>query len=134
MKKKTLSKSPKRRGAQPGNTNALKHGLYQQYFTDTDIKDPAHTLVNEIVMLRVIIARLLSKIKRQSAPDLANTLTVLSKASATLARLIETEHRLTGNQSDLLNAIRQAVTLLDDLTNAGFEAEDPPDPADPDFS
>jgi hypothetical protein len=51
----------KRRGAQPGNLNALKHGFYSRSFKDLENSDLetmlAQDLESEIAMLRVVVRR-----------------------------------------------------------------------------
>jgi hypothetical protein len=51
----------KRRGAQPGNLNALKHGFYSRSFKDLENTDLeamlAQDLDSEIAMLRVVVRR-----------------------------------------------------------------------------
>ena len=53
----------RKRGGQPGNTNALKHGFYADVFNETEIEEIAYVregLVDEINLLRVALKRLLS--------------------------------------------------------------------------
>jgi hypothetical protein len=53
------------KGAQPGNTNALKHGFYSRFFKEgevTDLSSLAPDLTDEIAMLRVITRRLLDRL------------------------------------------------------------------------
>jgi hypothetical protein len=51
----------KRKGAQPGNLNALKHGFYSRSFKDLENTDLeamlAQDLESEIAMLRVVVRR-----------------------------------------------------------------------------
>ena len=51
----------KRRGAQPGNLNALKHGFYSRSFKELENSDLeamlAQDLESEIAMLRVVVRR-----------------------------------------------------------------------------
>jgi len=57
MKPKNLDNRPRPRGAQPGNTNALKHGFYAKHFNQLELSDLETALSggldNEIEMLRV---------------------------------------------------------------------------------
>jgi hypothetical protein len=51
----------KRKGAQPGNLNALKHGFYSRSFKELENSDLeamlAQDLESEIAMLRVVVRR-----------------------------------------------------------------------------
>jgi hypothetical protein len=57
----TDNKPKRKRGAQPGNTNALKHGFYSHRFNNLEISDLntalSDGLTDEIALLRVIIRR-----------------------------------------------------------------------------
>lgn len=59
-----LTPSPKRRrGGQPGNINALKHGFYTRRFTQTDLagveSTDYHGLMEEIAIIRLYARRLI---------------------------------------------------------------------------
>ena len=62
-----MSSSPKRKpGAQPGNRNAFRHGLYSNSFTEAEMqsldeKDESE-LVAEIALARHVLARLISQL------------------------------------------------------------------------
>jgi hypothetical protein len=94
--------SPRRRGAQPGNHNALKHGFYSRSFRNIEIQDLdviACSLENEIAGLRVAGRRIF---------ELANDIDDPMKAVATLnmfgsncqrvARLLQVHATLSGAQ------------------------------------
>jgi hypothetical protein len=62
------SKIPKRkRGAQPGNSNALRHGFYSQSFTDSEMQrldgDVEGEFTDEIALARTNAARLAEHLK-----------------------------------------------------------------------
>jgi hypothetical protein len=60
----------RKRGAQPGNLNALKHGFYSRSFKDIENSDLeamlAQDLESEIAMLRVVVRR---AFELSTAPD-----------------------------------------------------------------
>jgi hypothetical protein len=60
----------RKRGAQPGNLNALKHGFYSRSFLDLENTDLeamlAQDLESEIAMLRVVVRR---AFELSTAPD-----------------------------------------------------------------
>ncbi len=87
---------PRRRGAPPGNTNALKHGYYSARFAPrtpgaaVDLK--ASGLADEIDLLRAFLRRVIYLSASQSSlsADLA-LLRVASLAANTLGRLVRTQ-------------------------------------------
>ncbi len=86
----------RRRGAPPGNTNALKHGFYSRSFREIDCHDLDQVnfqgLQDEITMLRVFIRRV-TEISQSitTFPEAVSLLRVLSLASISLTRLLTTE-------------------------------------------
>jgi hypothetical protein len=89
------------RGGQPGNTNALKHGLYAQALTRAQADLAAQAaqlhpldLEAEIALLRSRIATLL-----QAEPDNAE---LLFEGIRTLARIAATHAALTRDEEDEL--------------------------------
>ena len=112
---------PKKKGAQPGNKNALKHGFNSAYFRTAEKRDfpriDAESLESEIMLLRAMLRRLTrgvaSKLDSLGEDDVptARLLLDTSKAIATLAR---TQAILTHGLSDVESAILQAIMELDD--------------------
>lgn len=123
----------RRRGAQPSNTNALKHGLYarvlpaiqQAHFIIAETMDPKD-LQHEIEILRVVLAEL---IRQQTtgdgdALDTERYIDVLCKLTREIARAIGKEHALTTAEgddrldeaADLLQSDLKAMLLGDDAT------------------
>jgi len=89
---------PRRRGGQPANTNALKHGLYSRTLTPEAVEAlqvartlPVTDLSEEIAALRARLAVL-------SPHQLANWFTGLSL----LARLTAQQHRMSPAQAQQL--------------------------------
>ena len=106
----------RKRGAQPGNVNALKHGEYSKrlrqvtpFDADTAI---ATGLDDEIAMLRVAMRRVFRFAEEDDQQDIktwGNALNLLSGASARLASLLKTQQQL-GNEGDVvLEALNQAL-------------------------
>jgi hypothetical protein len=97
----------RKRGAQPGNLNALKHGFYSRQFANLELEDLdaslEHGLSNEINMLRVAARRLFdlaSNQENQSLEQAGRTLSLLSMAAGKLATISRVQHMLGGNQED----------------------------------
>ena len=96
----------RKRGGQPGNTNAFKHGFYTKNFSLAERRGletvKGVVLGDEIALLRVLIRRFAEQI--QSSQDVAPSesaqhLAVVSEAMLRLASLLRTDHMLGGVQS-----------------------------------
>jgi len=111
----------RRRGAQPGNKNALKHGFYSpglRPIEETDLETIAGAvdLGDEISMLRVIMRRVFEAAGEEDVmlSDLAGVLGTLGAAATRLAGLMRIQKVLAGGGSDVAEALSQA---LRDVTN-----------------
>jgi hypothetical protein len=112
----------RRRGGQPGNHNALKHGLYtQEVWAEVkprkaagDAADglEAASLLAEVAMLRSLIHRLFeSAWGEDSTSGLIEVLRALGVASTRLAVLLRTQRLLEGGQgSQAIQVIQEALT------------------------
>lgn len=85
----------KKRGAQPGNINALKHGFYSRALDDAEKMDMelasgVEGIDDEIALLRVKIKSVLEK-------DPENIMLIL-QATNTLAGLVRTRYNITPKQ------------------------------------
>lgn len=107
---------PRRRGGQPNNTNALKHGFYSRQFRQIDLADldaVSASLDDEITLLRVFMRRLLEASQDQEETeieDLRQTLSIIGSTSTKIATLLRTQAILTGgHQDDAKQAISQAL-------------------------
>ena len=109
----------RKRGAQPGNTNALKHGLYAQHFTKAQRlklkRMPAADLTFEIAALRTVAEEILAALKQNNAdPDvLAKLANSLTNAMTTIAHLSRTHALLSGGDNALAAAIEEALNDFD---------------------
>jgi hypothetical protein len=99
----------KRRGGQPGNTNAFKHGFYTKNFSLAERRGLEATegvvLGDEIGLLRVLIRRFAEQIKGSQGVSLNETcqhLSVISEAMVRLASLLRTDRMLGGSECDTL--------------------------------
>ena len=110
----------RRRGAQPGNHNAAKHGLYSRQLSPAgrQLLEAARELspddlAEEIALLRARVAVLLD-----AAPDRVDLVTAALK---TLAQLIATNHRLS-QAPQLPDALGQLASLWQELEPEGSTA------------
>jgi hypothetical protein len=112
-----MSSSSKRaRGAQPNNTNAVKHGFYSRRFDHLETSDLDIALLNglddEIALLRVIIRRVFDYTNSadQTLDTWSTALGTLGAASTRLAHLLRTQKLLGGKESDTASALSQALS------------------------
>lgn len=111
------SPAGRRRGGQPGNLNAFKHGFYSRQFrlgeaTDLDeVKKPG--LENEIDMLRVVTRRLFALAGDCEDPEeLATVLNALGMASGRLGGLIRTQWLISGMADQTEDELAEALSKL----------------------
>jgi hypothetical protein len=93
----------RRRGGQPGNTNALKHGFYARHLPleDTAGLDdlPLDTLADEITLLRILIRRVAEKSAAGETPEKSiEHLRVVGLAMFSLTRLMRTQIYMRANR------------------------------------
>ena len=112
---KDTNSETRRRGAQPGNTNALKHGFYSRTWklSDTNGLDKlkSKSLDEEVALLRVYIRRLIEMEQDdadlQTVQDLVRT---LSLACQTILRMLKAQTELhEDDESELRQVIDQAI-------------------------
>ncbi len=108
------SPSPRRRGAQPGNSNALKHGFYTRRFKKNDLNGVEETsikgLTEEIALIRIFTRRLVESCA-QSADmyDLAGILRAICLASTSITRIIKAQSFLASYTSDFSRDVEEAI-------------------------
>ena len=116
----------RKRGARPGNTNALKHGFYAARFTRRKISwldgQPVHQdLQDEINRLRVLIRRAFHALDRRSPAyrkHLLNLTEMCGEAIASLIYAVQT-HRLLGQKgSDPAAEFNEIIKKMMDGSNA----------------
>jgi hypothetical protein len=109
----TEEQTPRHRGAQPGNVNALKHGFYSRRFNRGELNDldqvVPYSLTDEINMMRVVIRRVVSLAEEGRPPDeLLTILDTLGIASQRLANLLKTKKSLENN-GDASNEMQKCL-------------------------
>jgi hypothetical protein len=105
----------KKRGGQPGNTNAVKHGFYAQHYNAGEVDAlgelDAGGALPEVDMLRVVMRRLFGMIGQMDEPAaVAANLETLANVSTTIAGLLKTQRLIEGGQSSLSDALSQALS------------------------
>jgi hypothetical protein len=117
-----MENNKRKRGGQPGNLNALKHGFYSRKFklgetADLELIDKPG-LENEINMLRVVSRRLFFLSGSCGEPQkLAGILRTLGVTSDRLGNLMKIQHLLTGGNNDVEEALKQALSEIKDEWN-----------------
>ena len=117
---KATQPGTRKRGGQPGNTNALKHGFYAKNFSLAERRGlqavEGVILGDEIGLLRVLIRRFAEQIEASQGLALnesAMHLAVVSEAMLRLASLLRTDHMLGGAQSNTL--LRQIENAFEEV-------------------
>lgn len=107
----------RKRGAQPANTNAFKHGFYSRRLREISPQDLENAqnsgLKDEINLLRMVMLRLLEQATAAEDADLEDwqkTLAALGAASSRLATLLRTQQTLAKSSSDTLSLLSQALS------------------------
>lgn len=118
----------RKKGAQPGNKNALKHGFYADKFTAAENSrlDSQGTtdLLAEIALLRICVDRLLQELDFSEKTNAdaqgnnirdvhylqqLNTLTAMTQSIATLAR---TEYLIRGKNEGIQKSLLEALEMV----------------------
>ena len=123
----------RRRGGQPGNTNAVKHGLYSSRFFPEEIEalsDMQEGVKDEIELVRVTSSRIQRYIDQKTiegdivamdAEDYVALLNLLAKNSATVARLMQVDKALKDAQNAGIGA--QLLSALEEVNASLLERE-----------
>lgn len=106
-------KKKRKRGAQPGNLNAFKHGFYSKLFEPLDREDIENLLSmdldEEIVMLRNATQQTFSLANQVDDIDQAiRVLGALGLASIRTSRLLKSQKEI-GNGDNVLSAVSNAI-------------------------
>ena len=106
----------RRPGAQPGNSNAFKHGYYAKNYFPLELKDLdtalGEGLQDEISLLRVIIRRVFEFANDDQNQDLetwSRSLNTLGAAATRLAGLLRTNQIIGGAPTDTLEILANSL-------------------------
>lgn len=108
-----IKKNKRKRGAQPGNLNAFRHGFYSKLFKPLNAEDLegifSTSLEEEIAMLRVATQWTFNLANQVDDIDQAiKALGALGLASIRTSRLLKSQKEL-GNGDQALSAIKDAI-------------------------
>ena len=112
-----MTEPKRRRGAQPGNINALKHGFYSKQAPiagalDTPLgEQPDEALDPEVRLIRRLILFLSSiPLENLTARDTIDLLRAVCMGATALARLLRTQRQLNVGQDDFTRSLHQALS------------------------
>ena len=112
-----MAAKKKKRGAQPRNLNALKHGFYSSQFKSKEVEDlEAYLrdgLADEIALMRVITRRVVEMGEKVEDLDRASELlSTLGLAATRLAGLLKVQRIIGGDDSEVTKSISDALTKV----------------------
>ena len=115
-----MSSTTRKRGGQPGNRNAIKHGAYSTYFKRSEIttldQSRQNGMQDEIDMLRVLMRRVVARLDPEATlEETVDALRALSVAVVGLNRLFRTQ-LMVAPSSGLADFLRDA---LEDIQQSG---------------
>ena len=122
----------RRRGAQPGNKNALKHGFYSRSFRNLESEELdrlSNGLADEITLLRVLIRRVFEAAndEEDTLDTWVKSLHALSMAASRIAALVRTQKSLNGDtdtqMAEALSAALQQISRERDFDNKFGKAD-----------
>ena len=104
----------RKKGGQPGNLNALKHGFYSRLFRSGETADleayVADGLMDEIAMMRVWTRRVMALGDGvESLEDAMGVLGALGVASLQLSNLLRMQKFLGGSSNEFEKTFKQAL-------------------------
>jgi uncharacterized protein YjcR len=119
MAENRIAVPQRKRGAQPGNKNAIKHGFYSRYYrrrelSDLDLQaaamDDRQALAEEIAMLKILIRRVLELNEGEtSLGEAIDILTALSLAANRMANMIKVQKTIFGDESSYSVLLQKAL-------------------------
>jgi hypothetical protein len=104
----------KRKGGQPGNLNALKHGFYSTQFQDLSPEDIEAImeggLEDEIALLRVLLKRFVNMTEGfNSLAEASQTLEIAGMTATRLGNLLKIQTLLGGKGDETLRTLNDVI-------------------------
>lgn len=106
---------PRKSGAQPGNTNAFRHGFYSRRFRQVELEDLMQARVglleDEVTLLRVSMRRVFEYADEHNTDGVTwgRTLHTLATAASRLAYMLRIQRELSDEKFDMLDILSQAL-------------------------
>ena len=103
----------RKRGGQPGNNNALKHGFYSSAFKKIEldnIENMGEGLIDEITLLRICTKRLMDLTTgEEDINEMIRILNTTGQAVIRLGHLLKI-NKVIGNSNETIQALSIALT------------------------
>jgi hypothetical protein len=124
--------SPRHRGGQLGNLNALKHGFYTRRIHQRDLSGVEDTnikgLAEEIALIRIFTRKLIeSGADTADLYEIAGILRTVCLASATITRIIKAQAFLVNDPSNFYQEVDEAIRQV----RIEMGIDDPPESPEP---
>ncbi len=107
----------KKKGGQPGNKNALKHGFYSELLTKDEIarlnKLTDVNLDDEITILRALVYRLTEQIETTDMDEARKTANTISNIVQVINTTQRTKLLARGGGGEIAQTILEAIMSLD---------------------
>ena len=111
----------RRRGGQPGNTNAVKHGLYSRRFDPAEVEALSGMqdgVKDEIEAVRVTLSRILDylnsvDVSELKAEEYSAVVSLVAKNASTIGRLMQIDKTLSDSANVGINA--QLLAALEEV-------------------
>jgi hypothetical protein len=112
------SQEKRRPGGQPGNTNAIRHGLYSKYFTEIEMQgldtNVTGEFTDELAFARVQLGRLAKMLENHQDMPFADYIAATNAANNLLdriQRLSRAQQFMYRNQTTLEQAIAELAAI-----------------------
>ncbi len=118
----TPSTCKRKRGGQPGNSNALRHGFFSKSFTEAEMqgldKDIKGEFIDEIALARVNaghLAELLKDYKNMSLNDVVSASNALNNYLDRIQSLSRAQRFMYRNQTTIEQALAELADIPPEL-------------------
>lgn len=117
---KTPLKAKRRRGGQPGNHNALKHGFYSRFFREGELVDlqriTEEGLDAELDLLRVLIRRMLEYTDGDKDMESSiRTITAVSVVTSRMANMLRVRNQVSRHAGeDKADPMKECLKIMDE--------------------
>lgn len=132
--KKRTACPERKRGGQPANTNALKHGIYSRHYTPEELlaldQDVAGSLKDEMEILRLTIAEAADSVLQQPEADIpfhdhVSALRTIAVSIARLENVIQTRISVFGDPDQREKQVDTMLALMEQAEKAvGLEQQE----------
>lgn len=112
-----LQQTGRKRGGQPRNDNALKHGFFAAEFTAAEIQHleqiSSTNMKDEIDLLQILKKRIVTRIRKYSPSERHKAIRVIIRADDCIARMQRVQKRNRLTRAWYEKSIRDAISSLD---------------------